>query len=291
MYLRCPECKTRYEISASSIPEGGARVRCPRCRTVFTLPRPAAPPEVPAQNGPVGSSAAESPAPPGGAAPSARAAFDPAPFDPGSSEALAAVLPPPPAAGSKSAPPESVPMESLFGRARRIRDVAVNETTAEAVAQAMGFRADDPSREGEDMTPGSAPAPGVPAESAPPGLAGAPPAGTGLPSPTTAERRGRIPGARTRPIPLPANSVVPGAPVDAELARRIARALVSELLMARREARDEALREGRVMARLGPAILVTAERYRERVGAELADGTRHFQDAVNDIIGEGRPLL
>jgi predicted Zn finger-like uncharacterized protein len=139
MYLKCPECKTRYEISAARIPDTGARVRCPRCRTVFQVTRPA--------NG--------------------------------------------------------------------------NGATA-------------------------------------------PPA---------------------------AHSVVPGAPVDPDVARRIARSLVSELLLARREERDEALRSGKLLSRLGSEIVSTWDSYRQRVGMEIAGETRFFQDAVNDILADGETIL
>lgn len=138
MYLRCPECKTRYEISAARIPDGGARVRCPRCRTVFQVARP------------------------------------------------------------------------LNGH------------------------------------------------------------GT---------------------VPPPARPVLPGAPVDPDTARRIARAMVGDLLNARRELRDQALGEGRLLARLGPEIVEAWDRYRERVGDPLARETRFFQDALGEILGEGQPLL
>jgi predicted Zn finger-like uncharacterized protein len=137
MYLRCPECKTRYEISATRIPDGGARVRCPRCRTVFHVTRPT--------NG--------------------------------------------------------------------------NGT------------------------------------------------------------------------PAAANTVTPGAPVDPEVARRIARALVSELLLARRERRDRALIHGRLLSELGPDILDVYDSYRQRVGEEIARETNFFQDAVNEILAEGDAVL
>jgi predicted Zn finger-like uncharacterized protein len=139
MYLKCPECKTRYEISATRIPDVGARVRCPRCRTVFQVARP-----------------------------------------------------------------------------------------------------------------------------------------------TNGNGSGSIAAA---------NVVVPGAPIDPEVARRIARALVSELLLARREQRDDALRQGRLLSRLGPDIMNTWDHYRERVGEQLAGETRFFQDAVNDILADGEMIL
>jgi hypothetical protein len=88
-----------------------------------------------------------------------------------------------------------------------------------------------------------------------------------------------------------ANAVVPGAPVDPGVARRIARALVSELLLARREQRDEALRQGRLLSRLGPDIMDTWDNYRQRVGEEIAGETRFFQDAINDILADGETVL
>ena len=139
MYLRCPDCRTRYEISAARIPEGGARVRCPRCRTVFQVTRPA--------NG----------------------------------------------------------------------------------------------------------------------------NGSGLPA--------------------AAHTVVPGAPVEPEVARRIARALVSELLLSRRERRDQALKEGHLLSALGHDIVETYDVYRQRVGDDLAQETRFFQEAVNEILADGTPIF
>ena len=88
-----------------------------------------------------------------------------------------------------------------------------------------------------------------------------------------------------------ANSVVPGAPIDPDVARRIARSLISELLLARREERDEALRSGRLLARLRPDIVNSWDSYRQRVGEELAAETRFFQDAVNDILADGEAVL
>lgn len=139
MYLRCPECKTRYEISAARIPNGGARVRCPRCRTVFHVTRPTN--------------------------------------------------------GNGASPPPA------------------------------------------------------------------------------------------------ANIVVPGGPVEPEVARRIARALVSELLLTCRDRRDHALLRGRFLAELGPDILELYDSYKQRVGDEMARNTHFFQDAVNDILADGEPVL
>ena len=138
MYLRCPECKTRYEISAARIPDGGAKVRCPRCRTVFQVSRP------------------------------------------------------------------------LNG----------NGTT--------------------------------------------PPA---------------------------ARAVEPGAPVDAETARRIARALLGDLVNLRHQSLDEARKGGRILSTLGNELLEVWDDYRRKVGDDQPDETRIFREAVNDLLGQGEALL
>lgn len=140
MYLRCPDCKTRYEISAARIPEGGARVRCPRCRTVFQVSRPL--------NG----------------------------------------------NGNGAAPP----------------------------------------------------------------------------------------AART---------VEPGAPADPETARRIARALIGDLVNSRHQSVEEARRDGRLLSTLGNELLEVWDDYRRRVGEDQARDGRVFREAVNDLLGQGQAIL
>ena len=79
--------------------------------------------------------------------------------------------------------------------------------------------------------------------------------------------------------------------MEPDVARRIARALVSELLLGRREKRDEAIQKGELLSTLGHDILDVYEHYRERVGDQLATETRFFQEAVNDILADGETVL
>ena len=138
MYLRCPECKTRYEISAARIPDGGARVRCPRCRTVFQVSRPLN--------------------------------------------------------GNGATPP-------------------------------------------------------------------------------------------------PARTIEPGAPVDTDTARRIARALIGDLASQRQLSLDEARKDGRVLSTLGNELLEVWDDYRKKVGDDVARDGRIFREAVNEVLGGGEALL
>ena len=71
----------------------------------------------------------------------------------------------------------------------------------------------------------------------------------------------------------------------------LARALVSDILVYNREARDKALAEGNLLKALGPEIKKSWELYKEKVGAEAAAGSSHFKDALNEILAEGQSLF
>lgn len=71
----------------------------------------------------------------------------------------------------------------------------------------------------------------------------------------------------------------------------LARALVSDILVYNREARDRALTDGNLLEALGPEIKKSWELYKEKVGAEAASGTTHFKDALNEILAEGQGIF
>jgi len=67
----------------------------------------------------------------------------------------------------------------------------------------------------------------------------------------------------------------------------LARALVSDILVYNRDLRDTALREGNLLEALGGEIKKSWELYKEKVGADVANGTDHFRTALNDILANG----
>ena len=71
----------------------------------------------------------------------------------------------------------------------------------------------------------------------------------------------------------------------------LARALVSDILVYNREKRDKALAEGTLVQALGQEIKKSWELYKERVTPEVASGTNHFKDALNDILAEGQKIF
>jgi hypothetical protein len=74
-------------------------------------------------------------------------------------------------------------------------------------------------------------------------------------------------------------------------ARRLARALVSDILVYNREKRDSALQGGNLVQVLGPEIKKSWEVYKERVTPEVANESDHFREALNEILAEGEPIF
>lgn len=74
-------------------------------------------------------------------------------------------------------------------------------------------------------------------------------------------------------------------------ARRLARALVSDLVAYHPQKRDEGLRDGNLRQLFREEIKKSYEEFVEQVGRDLAEGSPHFQDALNEILGGGRKLF
>ena len=100
--------------------------------------------------------------------------------------------------------------------------------------------------------------------------------------PTTS--RPASPVARTPINPFLAND--PNAK-----ARRLSRALVSDLVTYFPQRREEGLRDGNLKALFSEEIKKSYEEYVEQVGRELADATTHFQDALNEILAAGQKVF
>lgn len=74
-------------------------------------------------------------------------------------------------------------------------------------------------------------------------------------------------------------------------ARRLARALVSDLVAYHPQKRDEGVRNGTLRQLFRDEIKKSYEEYVEQVGRELAESSPHFQEALNDILGGGKKLF
>lgn len=101
------------------------------------------------------------------------------------------------------------------------------------------------------------------------------------------------PAAPTTTAPTPAR--VPINPFLANdpnaKAKRLARALVSDLVTYFPQKREEGLRDGTLKQLFKEEIQKSYEEYVGQVGKEFADSTPHFKDALNDILARGQSVF
>ncbi len=70
-------------------------------------------------------------------------------------------------------------------------------------------------------------------------------------------------------------------------ARRLARALISDLVVYHPEKRQRGLADGNLKELFGEEIRKSWEEYAEQVGEDVANTTPYFTDALNEILAEG----
>lgn len=146
--------------------------------------------------------------------------------------------------------------------------------------------------------PDPTPAPVPAAAPAPSGPAFQPSAPAPTPAPVPTPAPAPTPTPAPRPAPAPAPAAVSGStrsPFGAAdpnaKARRLARALVSDIVTYHPERRDRALADGTLKREFMDEIKKSWEEYVGQVGAETARGTTHFRDALNDILAKGQSLF
>jgi hypothetical protein len=74
-------------------------------------------------------------------------------------------------------------------------------------------------------------------------------------------------------------------------ARRLSRALISDLVTYFPQRREEGLRDGTLKELFRDEIKRSYEEYAEQVGREFAETTTHFQEALNDILAGGQRVF
>ncbi|MGQ0639400.1 MAG: zinc-ribbon domain-containing protein [Gemmatimonadaceae bacterium] len=131
-------------------------------------------------------------------------------------------------------------------------------------------------------------APARPAPVAAPAAA-PPPARSATPippvAPVTYPRPAEAPPATRRPInPFLAND-------PNQKARRLARALVSDMIAYHPRKREEGVRDGTLKQLFREEIKKSYEEYSEQVGREFAESTSHFQDALNEVLAGGKKIF
>ena len=128
-----------------------------------------------------------------------------------------------------------------------------------------------------------------------------PPAGAPRPAAPVRPQQPAAPTAPTvPPPPRPAAAAPsPGArPTNPFLsqdpslkARRLARALVSDIVVYHPAKRQEGIRDGNLKELFEEEIKKSWEEYTEQVGREVAESTGFFREALNEILAGGRQVF
>ncbi len=106
------------------------------------------------------------------------------------------------------------------------------------------------------------------------------------------------PTAVPQPLPTPQATPTPtepaapparpfGQPDPESRARRLARALISDLAAYNPERQQQGLQEGRLKELFKDDLKKSWQEYVEQVGLEMAKGTPFFRDALNEILSKG----
>ena len=262
MNATCPQCQTVFRVDPAKVPEAGVRARCSVCAGVFWVRREAASsapsvssaplaPPAPPRQVPAPPPPAPTPAPTPVAAPAA----PPAPPRP-----VPAPVAAPPAPVAPPRPPPAVAPGSL------------------PPPGAPAYRPATP------PAPAFRPAPAQPSPVAAPVAAPVAPAGYSAPAPPAPKPQPPSPGPRR-----PTNPFLSQDP-EAR-ARRLARALVSDIVVYHPAKRRDALRDGSLKLLFEEEIRKSWEEYVDQVGRELADSTTFFTDALNEILADGQPVF
>ena len=129
--------------------------------------------------------------------------------------------------------------------------------------------------------------PAMPVEPAAPSQPTAPPAVTEAAAPV-----GTILMVQPAP-PAPSKPVInPFMSWDLKLkARRLARVLISDMIVYQPEKRQQALDSGNLRDVFEGEIKESWEEYVQQVGEEIANETPYFTDALNEILAGGRPVF
>ena len=153
-------------------------------------------------------------------------------------------------------------------------------------------------------------APPAPVATPEPPVVEAPPAPVAAPEPPVAEAPS-TPVAPPEPSPPAAQAppVAPAAPSPAapavskpvlnpfmskdpkQKARRLARALISDMIVYQPEKRQKAIEGGSLKEVFDEEIKKSWEEYVQQVGEEIASSTPFFTEALNEILADGQPVF
>jgi hypothetical protein len=115
----------------------------------------------------------------------------------------------------------------------------------------------------------------------------APPPQSAPPQPASARPGAPQPGAPVARPPI--NPFLANDPN--QKAKRLARALVSDIIAYFPDRHAQGKREGTLRESFREEIKKSYEEYVEQMGKEFAENTTHFQDALNDVLAGGAKIF
>jgi hypothetical protein len=102
----------------------------------------------------------------------------------------------------------------------------------------------------------------------------------------------------SHPQPEAPAAAAPAAPAPAfgsadpsSRARRLARALISDIVVYYPERRERSMRSGSLRQEFREEIRKSWEEYTAQVGDQMARGTPYFREALNEILAGGEPIF
>jgi predicted Zn finger-like uncharacterized protein len=302
MNVSCPDCRSIFRVDPAKVPPSGVRARCSVCSGVISIPAPTG------QVTPAGGGG-RTPAPPSESgsqdsprsAPPGQGGWDPPPFGSASLRAPAAPpqaqrpAPPPPPQAQRQAPPPPAPRTVETPAASRPRPESIERASVTATATPPSPSSGLP----EFTQPAPTPPVGPTASSGASGPTASPFVPSGSPSRPPAAPR---PPARP-PVTPPVAPPVAGdsgsrRPLNPFLskdpnqrAKRLARALVSDIITYHPAKHAEGLRDGTLKQLFREEIKKSFEEYIAQVGQQLAESTTYFQEALNEVLAAGKKIF
>jgi len=286
MNVSCPDCRSIFRVDPAKVPPSGVRARCSVCSGVISIPAPTGQPTPGGGTARPAAPAGEAGSPdrPRSAAP-AQGGWDPPPFTSVPQRTPVA------APAQRPAPPPPQPRAVEAPVAPRPRPESIERASVTATATPPS-----PSSGLPEFTPPS-PAPpvvppgssGVSGPSAPPFAPSAPPSRQPAPSSPPARPAAATPATADGGPRRPLNPFLSKDPN--QRAKRLARALVSDIITYHPAKHAEGLRDGTLKQLFREEIKKSFEEYIAQVGQQLAESTTYFQEALNEVLGAGKKIF
>jgi predicted Zn finger-like uncharacterized protein len=282
MNVSCPDCRSIFRVDPAKVPPAGVRARCSVCGGVISIPAPAGqntPPTGSQRTPPSSSEPAQ--APPRPTPP--KSDWNTAIFGETSQRTPAAPSSPAPSTPRPAGPPQQ-PWSAEVPAAPRPRPESIERTTAAATAT--------PPSPASGL-PGFTPAPQTPPHPPfkPSGIAPrpAPAAFNTTPSHPSTPSSAATPATGDAGARRPLNPFLSKDPN--QRAKRLARALVSDIITYHPAKHAEGLRDGTLKQLFREEIKKSFEEYIAQVGQPLAEGTTYFQEALNEVLAAGKKIF